>query len=75
MEVANEMYLPRHSIFWPIDLYKSDSKRFKIIARRYIITNIIHSGSWNHSRAKSIEEERKKKRFSSIEDLRERTTK
>ncbi len=71
LEVANEMYL-RGIQFLPIDLYKSDSKRFKIIQGDILlpISSIQGVGT---TAAKSIEEERKKKRFSSIEDLRERT--
>lgn len=71
LEVANEMYM-RGIQFVPIDLYESDVRRFKITANG-ILPPLTSLQGLGLAAAQSIEEERKKGRFSSIEDLRQRT--
>lgn len=71
LEVANEMYL-RGIRFLPIDLYKSDVKRFKI-TKDGILPPLTSLAGLGIAAAKSVEAERKKREFTSIEDLRQRT--
>ncbi|MCR4430553.1 MAG: PolC-type DNA polymerase III [Tepidanaerobacteraceae bacterium] len=71
LEVANEMYM-RGIQFVPIDLYKSDIRRFKITPVG-ILPPLTSLQGLGLAAAQSIEEERKKGKFSSIEDLRQRT--
>lgn len=70
LEVANEMYM-RGIRFVPIDLYKSDARRFKITPTG-ILPPLTSLQGLGLAAAQSIEEERKKGKFSSIEDLRQR---
>jgi len=70
LEVANEMYA-RGIQFVPIDLYKSDVKRFKI-TENGILPPLTALQGLGLAAAQSIEEERSKGRFTSIEDLRQR---
>lgn len=71
LEVANEMY-HRGIQFAPIDLYKSDIKRFKITPEG-ILPPITSLSGLGISAAKNIDKERKKAKFTSVEDLRQRT--
>lgn len=70
LEVANEMYM-RGIQFVPIDLYKSDVKRFKITDNG-ILPPLTALQGLGLAAAQSIAEERAKGRFTSIEDLRQR---
>ncbi len=70
LEVANEMYL-RGIQFVPIDLYKSDVKRFKITDEG-ILPPICALPGLGNTVARNIISERNKGEFSSIEDLRRR---
>ena len=71
LEVANEMYL-RGIQFVPIDLYKSDVKRFKL-TRDGILPPISSLQGLGITAAQNIISERNKGRFTSIEDLKRRT--
>ncbi|MGI6485177.1 MAG: PolC-type DNA polymerase III [Tepidanaerobacteraceae bacterium] len=71
LEVANEMY-QRGIQFVPIDLYKSDVKRFKITSEG-ILPPICTLPGLGSTAAHNISIEREKGKFSSIEDLRKRT--
>ncbi|HHW02818.1 MAG TPA: PolC-type DNA polymerase III [Thermoanaerobacterales bacterium] len=71
LEVANEMYM-RGIQFVPIDLYKSDVKRFKI-TESGILPPLTALQGLGLAAAQNIDEERAKGRFTSIEDLRQRT--
>ena len=68
LEVANEMYL-RGIQFVPIDMYKSDVKRFKITDEG-ILPPICALTGLGNTVARNIISERNKGEFSSIEDLR-----
>jgi len=71
LEVANEMYM-RGIQFVPIDLYKSDVRRFKI-TQDGILPPISSLQGLGIAAAQNIIIERSKGRFSSIEDLKRRT--
>ena len=71
LEVANEMYM-RGIQFVPIDLYKSDVKRFRI-TKHGILPPISALQGLGITAAQNITKERKKGRFTSIEDLQRRT--
>jgi len=71
LEVAYEMYL-RGIQFLPIDLYKSSVKRFQITPDG-ILPPLSSLPGVGIAAAKSIVDERKKGKFTSIEDLRQRT--
>lgn len=70
LEVANEMYL-RGINFVPIDLYNSGVRRFKL-TKNGILPPMISIQGLGIKAAKNIYRERKKK-FTSVEDLRQRT--
>jgi DNA polymerase-3 subunit alpha (Gram-positive type) len=71
LEVANEMFM-RGIRFVPIDLYKSGVKRFKI-TKDGILPPITALQGLGLAAAQNIDRERKKGKFTSIEDLRQRT--
>ena len=71
LEVANEMYM-RGIHFVPIDLYKSDVKRFTI-TQDGILPPISSLQGLGITAAQNIINERTKGRFTSIEDLKRRT--
>jgi len=71
LEVAYEMYL-RGIQFIPIDLYQSDVRRFKIM-REGILPPLSALQGLGITAAHNIINERKKGRFTSIEDLKRRT--
>ena len=71
LEVAGEMYM-RGIQFVPIDLYKSDVKRFRI-TKHGILPPISALQGLGITAAQNITKERKKGRFTSIEDLQRRT--
>lgn len=70
LEVANEMYLRRIN-FVPIDLYNSGVRRFKL-TENGILPPMISIQGLGMKAAENIVRERKRK-FTSIEDLRRRT--
>ena len=67
LEVALEMYKRGYSIL-PVDLYKSDYKEFKIVDNK-LMPPFISIQGLGESAALSIQEEREKGEFISIEDL------
>jgi DNA polymerase-3 subunit alpha (Gram-positive type) len=71
LEVVNEMYM-RNIQFVPIDLYKSDVKRFKI-TKDGILPPISSLQGLGATAAQNIIKERNRRRFNSIEDLQRRT--
>jgi DNA polymerase-3 subunit alpha (Gram-positive type) len=71
LEVAGEMYM-RGIQFVPIDLYKSDVKRFKI-TKDGILPPISGLQGLGITAAQNIIKERNKGKFTSIEDLQRRT--
>ncbi|SHI71457.1 DNA polymerase III catalytic subunit, PolC type [Dethiosulfatibacter aminovorans DSM 17477] len=70
LEVALEMYKRGYSIL-PVDLYKSDYKEFKIEDNK-LLPPFISIQGLGESAALSIQEEREKGEFISIEDLSKR---
>jgi DNA polymerase-3 subunit alpha (Gram-positive type) len=71
LEVANEMHL-RNINFVPIDLYKSDTRKF-IITKDGIMPPITALQGLGITAAENIKNERKRGKFTSIEDLQQRT--
>lgn len=71
LEVVNEMFM-RGINFAPINLYKSDTKRFKV-TKDGIMPPMTGLQGIGVTAAKNIARERKKTQFTSIEDLRRRT--
>ncbi len=71
LEVAHEMYM-RGIQFVPIDLYKSDVKRFKI-TKDGILPPLSALQGLGITAAQNIKKERNKGRFTSIDDLQQRT--
>ena len=70
LEVAFEMYKRGYSIL-PVDLYKSDCKEFKIVDNK-LLPPFISIQGLGESAALSIQAEREKGEFISIEDLSKR---
>lgn len=72
LEVALEMYARKIKIL-PVDIYKSDAKKFKVVGEKTLLPPMIALEGMGENASINVQIEREKGEFISKEDLRKRT--
>ena len=72
LEVALEMYARKIKIL-PVDIYKSDAKKFKVVGEKTLLPPMIALEGMGENASINVQIEREKGEFISKDDLRKRT--